>query len=237
MKKSLTFIFVLLLSLCFASLTVGAKTGLVEGVEDGKDYYVVDGTQVVLDLQFDGEGVWGDKNGLYVPGAQTVEADGYLVYSGAASWTQYMIVKPNDEYKNSVLTVTVVAELDGISDFYACARQAYGNNGRPEILREPGIMNATYTDGKLTSFDTRNGWLGASDDKSSDSYTINEKGQLVFQFQVITAGSGLAEIGFEVYDSVDQNGTVKIDSLVITKSNMQTVYENGYTEIKKIKAK
>ena len=108
MKKLLiTIIALLMVSLLPLTIANARVTGTL-GEEDA-DYYAIESSKAILDLQFNGSGAWGGtKNGLY--SEVTTEEDGKLVYSGVASWTRYMTITPNDQYKNAVLVVDVVAD-------------------------------------------------------------------------------------------------------------------------------
>lgn len=219
MKKLFTgFIFCLFV----LSLSVVSANAATPDPIEGTDYYSESGEQVILDLSFDGEGTWGDKNGIYAPNMS--EADGKLVYTGAADYTQFMCVKPNDEFKKAYLTVDVVFELEGVSQVLLTARQGYNTNAYPDILREPGIQNITYDEnGKVTSVAPRNGWLGANDDKSKDSYTVTEEGYVHMHFVVHTSDAGLVEITFQFVGVDATNATIKLDSLKIAKGALETV--------------
>ena len=205
--------------------SVNARVESSQG-EANTDYYAVESNgPKVLDLQFDGSGTWGDKSGLYAPAAY--EEDGKLVYTGPASWTKYMTINPNEGYKNAVLKVDVVAELIGVREFYACARQDYDlGNAYPSIIRESGLQNIQYdADGKFVSGDKRVGWLGGSDDTTKDSFTATEEGYLHMSFVVVTNDKGIAEIGFEIVGYDTAQATVKIDSLQISKADLNSVYD------------
>ena len=228
MKKIIISIITLLLAVVLLPLAnANAKVAGTLG-EDGKDFYEIESSGATFDLQFDGEGTWGDKNGLYAPNCY--EEGGKLVYSGVASWTKYMVVKPNEAYKNAVLTVDVVAELIGVKEFYASAFQDYDNgNAYPSIIRESGIMNIQYDEnGKFVSGDKRVGWLGGSDDCSKDVFEATAEGYLHMQFVVCTNAKGIAEIGFEIVGYDTANATVKIESLQITKAEYKAVYDHSF---------
>ncbi len=228
MKKIIISIITLLLAVVLLPLAdANAKVAGTLG-EEGKDFYEIESSGAILDLQFDGEGKWGDKNGLYAPNCY--EEDGKLVYSGLASWTKYMVINPNEAYKNAVLIVDVVAELIGVREFYASAFQDYDNgNAYPSIIRESGIMNIQYDEnGKFVSGDKRVGWLGGSDDCTKDVFEATAEGYLHMQFVVCTNAKGIAEIGFEIVGYDTANATVKVDSLQIFKAEYKAVYDHTF---------
>ena len=219
MKKLFTSIIFCLFVLTLSVVqNVSASTEPIEGT----DYYTESGEHVILDLDFNGEGTWGDKDGIYAP--NMYEADGALVYNGAADYTFMMCVKPNDEFKSAYLTGVAVFELEGVSQVFLTARQGYNTNAYPDILREPGVQNVQYDEnGKITAVTSRNGWLGANDDKSKDSYTVTEDGKLRMEFVVHTTEAGLVEITFQVCGYDTANATVKLDSLKISKGALENV--------------
>ena len=142
MKKLIIFLNALLI-VSLLALNVNARVDSSLG-EEGTDYYEVESSKAILQLDFEGEGTWGDKNGLYSPASY--EEGGKLVYTGAASWTKFMVINPNEEFKNGILSVDVVFELVGVKEIYATARQGYASNAAPDILRESGVQNIEYTE-------------------------------------------------------------------------------------------
>ena len=225
MKKLLITIIALLMVSLLPLTNANARVTGTLGEEDA-DYYAIESSKAILDLQFNGSGAWGGtKNGLY--SEVTTEEDGKLVYSGVASWTRYMTITPNDQYKNAVLVVDVVAELVGVREFYACALQDYNDtHSYPSILRESGIQNIQYDEnGNVLSWDKRVGWLGGSDDCTKDVFNVTEEGYLHMQFVVCTNEKGIAEIGFEVVGYDTNNATIKVDSLTVSKAEYKAVYD------------
>ena len=236
MKKILTVLVALMVGALLPLTSVNARVESSQG-DANTDYYAVESSGAILDLQFDGSGVWGDKNGLCTPEGSTVhEEDGKLVYSGVASWTKFMWLTPNAAYKNAILTIDVVAELDGVREFYACARQDYDlGNAYPSIIKEAGLQNIQYdSDGKFVSGDKRPGFLYNwdhgfyRDDSTKDSYEATKEGNLHMQFVVCTNEKGIAEIGFEIVGYDTSNATVKIESLQVYKADYKAVYDHTF---------
>ena len=215
MKKSLIFVTTLLLSaFLLPSRNASARANVSLG-EPEKDYFQVT-TGIVLEHEFDGSGVWGDKNGIY--STQTSEVDGSLVYTGPNG--QFMTIKPDDLYKSNTVTIEFVVELVGVSAFYTCTRESYDNYSYPSILRETGIKDIVYdADGKITSFNRRDGFLAGTDDWSEDVVEITEEGYLHVQYKVVTGSKGIAEIGITAEGIDGNNCTVKMDYF---KSSIQS---------------
>ena len=223
MKKVFNFIFISVVMSLLSLVSVSAKVEGTNSIE-GTDYYSEEASEKILDLQFNGSGAWGGtKQGLYTEVMS--EVDGKLVYTGVASWTKFMTVVPNVQFKNGVLSVDVIFELVGVKEIYATARQSYGLNAAPDILRESGVQNIQYDGAKVASFEKRVGWLNGSDDTSKDVFEITEEGYLSMHFVVCTNDLGLAEIGFEVVGHDTSNATVKVDSLSISKANHRAVVD------------
>ena len=207
MKKFLMFITTLLL--VFALFPLSNTSARVESSEGdpNRDYFSYDEAGVVLDHEFNGSGTWGDKNGIYSP--NTREEDGKLVYTGTNG--QFITIKPDALYKNTTVTIDIVVELVGVTDFYTCARESYANYEYPSILRESGVTGIQYDeDGKITAINRRNGWLNGTDDWSQDVLEITEEGYLHMQFNIVTGSAGIAEIGITAEGS--GTFTVKMES-------------------------
>ena len=222
MKKFLILIVTLLLVvLLIPSNSASARVADSLGDED-KDFFVLEPSNGNMDLEFTGSGKWGDREGLYAPEC-TVE-DGKLVFTGAAQWTKIMSINPKFEFKNAKLTIELVAELINIDHFYSCAREGFANSA-PDILREAGIQDIQYDqNGKFVSGAKRNGWLDGSDDWSKDVFEPTEEGYLNMKFEVVTGDKGIAEIGFEIFNTDKSVGTVKIHSLKVTVTEGVSTY-------------